>query len=60
MPVAQLVAHSAGFRYVVFIQRGYIFLSHGAWRVRYRAEGKQKCRKLALDDDQHRTVKSVR
>ncbi len=42
------------------MQRGQIFKRHGAWHLRYRANGKQVCQKLADLNDQYRTPKSVR
>jgi integrase len=42
------------------VQKGYIFRLHGAWHLRYRANGKQLCQRLAPYGDQYRTEKSVR
>lgn len=42
------------------MQRGHIFQRHGAWHLRYRANGKQVCTKLADYTDEYRTLKSVR
>lgn len=42
------------------MQKGYIFQLHGAWHLRYRANGKQKSERLAPFCDQYRTIKSVR
>jgi len=42
------------------LQKGYIFRMHGAWHLRYRANGKQFCQRLAPYNDTFRTVKSVR
>jgi integrase len=42
------------------MQKGQIFLSHGAWFVRYRIDGKQKSQRLCAFSDQYRTMRSVR
>jgi len=42
------------------MQKGQIFLSHGAWFVRYRTDGKQKSQRLCAFSDQYRTMRSVR
>ena len=42
------------------MQKGQIFLSHGAWFVRYRSGGKQKAERLCAYSDQFRTLRSVR
>jgi integrase len=42
------------------MQKGQIFQRHGAWHLRYRADGKQKSERLAPFCDQYRTLKSVR
>jgi integrase len=42
------------------MQRGQIFKRHGAWHLRYRADGKQVSRKLAEYCDEYRTITSVR
>ena len=42
------------------MQKGQIFQRHGAWHLRYRADGKQKSQRLAPFCDQYRTIKSVR
>jgi integrase len=41
-------------------QKGQIFQRHGAWHLRYRAEGKQVSQKLADFNDRYRTKRSVR
>jgi hypothetical protein len=42
------------------MEKGRIFRRHRAWRLRYRADGKQVSERLAPFTDQFRTVKSVR
>ncbi|HUE57089.1 MAG TPA: site-specific integrase [Candidatus Udaeobacter sp.] len=42
------------------MQKGRIEKRHGAWHLRYRAEGKQVTRRLAPFNDKYRTERSVR
>jgi len=42
------------------MQKGHIFRRHGAWHLRYRANGKQISVKLTDYSDQYRTLTSVR
>ena len=42
------------------MQRGCIIRRHGAWHLRYRANGKEVCVKLADHTDEYRTKASVR
>src|SRR5215470_1739488 len=42
------------------MQRGHVYQAHGAWHLRYRANGKQVSVKLADYNDEYRTLKSVR
>jgi len=42
------------------MQKGQIFRRHGAWHLRYRANGKQVCVKLTDYSDQYRTLSNVR
>src|ERR1700726_453953 len=42
------------------MQRVHFYRAHGAWHLRYRANGKQVSVKLADCTDEYRTLKSVR
>jgi integrase len=42
------------------MQRGHFYRAHGAWHLRYRANGKQVSVKLVDCTDEYRTLKSVR
>jgi hypothetical protein len=49
------------FWYDFDMQKGHVFLVHGAWHVRYRIPGgTQKSEKLTDYNEQYRTRKSVR